>query len=86
MLSTICPLKLQKLAKKQNNLIIVSYCNLACLRRLMHFLIICKKAFAQFDSRTGPLFPTKPKYNNYQWNIRNKNEPLKIKQRLISCM
>ena len=53
MLSAICPLKLQKLAKKQNNLIVVSYCNLACLRRLMHFLITCKKAFAQFDSRTG---------------------------------
>lgn len=49
MLSTICPLKLQKLAKKQNNLIVVYYCNLTCLRRLKHFLITYKKAFAQFD-------------------------------------
>ena len=62
MLSAICPLKLQKLAKKQNNLIIVSCCNLACLRRLMHFLITCKRAFAQFNSRTGPQKRSLPVY------------------------
>ena len=59
---------------------------MACFRGFVKVTITCDKYWGIFDSRTGPLFPTKPKHNNYQWNIRNKNEPLKIKQRLYHSL